>query len=76
MQPTQDQHISFLSHEPLPGLVLEHNDSVRVVKGEHEGDSGSLISVEELGTDPVYLVELASNQDALIPQSFLQRIEA
>lgn len=73
--PTHDQQIAFLSHKPLSGVALEHNDFVRVVNSEHEGDSGSLVSIEELGADPVYLIELESNQDALIPQSYLQRVK-
>lgn len=49
---------------------------VSVVGGEHAGDAGSLISIETLEHDPVYLVELESNIEALIPQSFLQAFKA
>ena len=76
MQPTHEQHNAFLSHEPLPGVLFEHNVYVRVVGGEHAGDSGSLVSIEALGDDPVYLVELESNKDASIPQSCLRVVEA
>ena len=76
MRPTHVQSVAFLSHEPLAGIAFEHNAFVRVVGGEHVGDSGSLVSVEELGNDPVYLVELESNKDALIHQSCLRLAEA
>lgn len=76
MRPTLDQSNAFLSHEPVPGVAFEHNAYVRVVGGEHLGDSGSLVSIEELGDDPVYLVELESNKDALVPQSCLRVLEA
>jgi ribosomal protein S4E len=65
-----------LSRPTLAGVAFEHNTYVRVVGGEHIGDSGSLVSIEELGDDPVYLVELESNKDALVPQSCLRVVEA
>ncbi|MBB6249226.1 hypothetical protein [Rhodanobacter sp. A1T4] len=75
MQPTHKQHNAFLAHEPLPGVAFEHNAYVTVVGGEHVGDSGSLVSVEELGDDPAYLIELESNKDAYIPQSCLRMVD-
>ena len=75
MRPTHKQSNDFLAHEPLPDVAFEHNAYVRVVSGEHAGDFGSLISVDQLGPDPVYLVELDSNKDALIPQSCLRLVE-
>lgn len=72
MRPTFEQCNAFLAHEPVAGVSFEHNANVRVVGGEHTGDSGSLVSIKELGDDPVYLVELESSQDALIPQSCLR----
>lgn len=76
MKPTHDQQNEFLDHRPLPGVSFEHNDAVVVVAGEHSGDSGAIISVEELGDDPVYLVELGSGQDAIVSQSLLRAVEA
>jgi len=76
MRPSLDQQNAFLACEPVAGLAFIHNEYVRVVGGVHQGNSGSLLSIEELGADPIYLVELESNQDALIAQSFLQRAEA
>jgi hypothetical protein len=75
MRPTLEQTNAFLAHEPLPGVEFEHNAYVRVVGGEHAGDYGSLVSVEQLDADPVYLVELESNNDALIPQSCLRLVK-
>jgi len=71
MQPTHDQHNDFLAHRPITGVKFEHDDPVKVTGGKHVGDSGAIISVEDIDTDPVYLVELSSGRDALIPQSFL-----
>jgi len=76
MKPSFDQHNAFLAREPLPSVRFEHNDFVRVASGEHAGINGSIVSVEVLGDDPVYLVELESNQDALVPQSRLSTASA
>jgi hypothetical protein len=74
MKPTHQQSVDFLSHLPVPGVAFQHNDNVSVIGGEHAGDSGSLINILELGADPLYTVELESNQDASIRQSHLQFI--
>jgi ribosomal protein L24 len=74
MKPTRDEHNDFLARRRLAGVSLEHNDYVKVVSGSHVGDAGSIISVEELGDDPVYLVELESGKDARIGQSNLESV--
>jgi len=76
MKPTHQQHNDYLSHEPVPGVSFAHNSYVAIVAGVHTGKSGSLISVESLGNDPVYLVELESGEDVLVPQSCLRAHEA
>lgn len=74
MKATHEQHNDFFAHKSLPGVIFEHNDSVDVIGGEHAGNPGVLISVEELGDDPVFLVELSSGKDALVRQSCLRRL--
>lgn len=55
MRPSPKHYAAFLAHEPLPSVALEHNDYVQVLAGDYAGQSGSIVSVEELGSDPVYL---------------------
>lgn len=62
----------FSDTTPLPGVVLQHNDYVKVVSGAHVGDAGSIVSVEEIGSDPEFVVELESGEDAGIHQSNLE----
>jgi ribosomal protein S4E len=76
MKPTHQQHTDFLAHRSLPGVLFEHNVLVNVVGGTHLGAAGSILSVEELGADPLYLVELTSGQDAHISQSQLRLPDA
>jgi hypothetical protein len=73
MQPTVLQHNAFLAQELLPGVVVRHNEFVRIISGENEGATGSLVSVEELGNDPSFLLELESGYDVLVRQSQLAR---
>jgi ribosomal protein S4E len=69
MKPTFAQHNDFLAHKRIEGVAFEHDDYVLVIAGEHKGDKGSIVSVEELGEDPVYLVELESGGDVCLSQS-------
>jgi hypothetical protein len=73
MKPTLDQHNDFLAHKPIPGIAFEHNESVSITSGEHEGKRGSLVSVEELGPDPLYTLELQSGFDVQVRQSQIER---
>ena len=76
MKPTHQQQNDYLSREPVPGVAFAHNSFVAIVAGEHTGKSGSLVSIEGLGNDPLYLVELESGTDVLVPQSCLRVHEA
>jgi hypothetical protein len=40
MKPTVAQHSDFLAHKLLPGVLLKHNDYVKVISGAHVGDAG------------------------------------
>ena len=73
MKPTSTQHNAFLAQELLPGVTFKHNEFVRVSSGANAGSAGSLVSVEELGDDPVFLLELESGVDILVKQSQLER---
>jgi transcription elongation factor len=76
MKPSMQQANAFLSGELLEGVRFRHNDYVRVINSPNSGDAGSLISIEELGTDPLFLIELQSRQDAKTRQSALELAEA
>jgi hypothetical protein len=74
-KPTLEQHDDFLAHRPLPGVAFAHDDLVTITRGEHAGNVGSLIRVEQLGDDPVYLVEIDSGFEVEVAQSGLQRAD-
>lgn len=75
MKPTIDQHNDFLAHKPIERVRFEHNDSVRIVAGEHEGKNGTLVSIEELGEDPLFVLELEAGFDTRVRQSQIQRCD-
>ena len=73
MRPTLQQSNNFLAHKPIEGVRFEHNDYVRVCSGEYKGHTGSVVSVEELGQDPLYLLELEAGKDVTVRQSEIER---
>jgi hypothetical protein len=74
MKPTMAQHNAFLARQQLPGVAFTHNEFVRVVSGERIGCTGSLASVEELGDDPLFVLELESGFDVRVRQSQIERV--
>jgi hypothetical protein len=65
-----------MSGAVLPGVSVPHNAPVRMRKGAYALQVGSTISLETLGDDPCYLVELADGRDVLVSQSELEIVEA
>lgn len=65
---------AFLAHIPIQGVAFEHNEAVCVVSGEHSGKVGSLVSINSLGHDPSYTLELSSGPDVVVLQSQLRRV--
>ncbi len=72
MKPTHIQRNDFFALRPVFGLTFALKDYVNVISGEFSGTSGTLVSIEEMGTDPVYLVQLDSGIQASLPASLLQ----
>jgi len=74
MKPTAKHHEDFLAQRSIPGVAIKHNAPVAVIGGAHIGTSGSVVAVHELGSDPIYVVEPDSGQDALVRQSLLKTL--
>ena len=62
---------AFLNRESIAGVEYQHNDYVRVTDGPHKGKHGSLVSLLDTETEPVFLVELEEDGDVEIRQSQL-----
>lgn len=74
MKPDTAQRQDFLANRPVSGVPLALHDYVNVIEGEHAGDSGSVVNLEEIGADPIYLVELESGEHVLVTGSHLQHV--
>ena len=61
---------------PIKGVAFLHDDSVRIVSGEHRGAAGSVISLEAKDPEPRYLIELSDGTDAYVLQSELVQANA
>jgi hypothetical protein len=75
MKPSSDQHNAFLAGAVLPGVTFVHNQYVEVVSGQYCGSRGSILSVEELGSDPLLLVELDPGGDVELRQSCIRLLK-
>jgi hypothetical protein len=65
---------AFFRGEATEGIRFGVNAAVRVSKGPHAGANGSVISLEQLDPEPVFLIELGDGSDLLIAQSDLEEI--
>lgn len=62
---------AFLDRERIVGVKFQHNDYVRVIDGPYTGMNGSLVSLEAIESEPIFLVELEEGGDVEIRQSHL-----
>lgn len=69
-----DAGAAFLRREPITDVVFMHNDYVQVMTGPFVGSFGSLVTVECLEPEPIFVVELESGNDGRIPQSALRLV--
>jgi hypothetical protein len=67
----EDLRQRFLNRKRVEGVEYQHNDYVRVTDGEYKGRSGSLISLEAIAPEPLFLVELEDGGDIEVRQSQL-----
>jgi transcription elongation factor len=67
---------AFLARQPIPGVLFSHNDYVRVIRGEHVGQIGVLVSLSKMEADPVFLLEADAWKDIRVRQSELELIKS
>jgi ribosomal protein S4E len=66
---------SWLANEPVAGLQFAHDELVTILAGEHAGMVGSLISVEQIEPDVIYLVEVDSGFNVPARQADIERVD-
>jgi ribosomal protein S4E len=60
---------------PVAGVNFAHDDLVTILAGEHTGNVGSLVSIEQLEPEVVYLVEIDSGFNVPAKQSEIERVD-
>jgi len=71
-EPVLTLHRRWREGDAVEGVRFSHNDGVKILKGEHVGTYGSVISLVEVAPSPTYLVELSTGQDTQVAQSALE----
>ena len=59
--PTPDILNAWREHRPVDGVTFSHDDLVTILAGEHTGNAGTLILIEQLDPEVVYQVEIDTN---------------
>lgn len=67
---------AFLNHSPIPGVRFEHNEYVKIIRGEHVGEKGSLVTVLALTPEPSFVLELETGRDVKVLQSEIEHADA
>ena len=63
----------WMAGESINNVHFKLNDFVTIISGEFEGGTGSVISPEEFGNNPTYLIETSAGKDILVKQNELQK---
>ena len=59
--PTPDIVAAWRAGQSVPGVTFAHEDLVTLLAGEHTGNVGSLVSLEQVDPEVVYNVEIDTN---------------
>lgn len=63
---------AFLCRLPIHGVLFRHNDFVEVTSGPHVGETGSLVTLSKLGTDPEFVLENDAGGEINVRQSSIR----
>ncbi|HEY2346594.1 MAG TPA: hypothetical protein VGH80_12080 [Xanthomonadaceae bacterium] len=59
--PSPDIVNAWRAGQPVPGVGFAPDDLVTILAGEHTGNVGSLVSLEQVEPEVVYHVEIDTN---------------
>lgn len=52
---------AWRARQPVPGVNFGFDDLVTLLGGEHAGNVGSLVSIEQIEPEVVFMVEIDTN---------------
>ena len=64
----------WFAGEKIEGVKFYLNDSIEMVGDENKGAKGSIISLEAMEPEPMYLVELSGGQSVHVKQSCIENL--
>ena len=76
MKASIEQINKWMAGEVVENSMFKLNDDVKIISGNNIGAVGSVISLETVGSDPTYLIELVSGEDANVKQSEIEKIHS
>lgn len=65
------QH-AWRAGDPVDGVHFAHDDLVTILAGEHTGNVGSLVAIEQLEPDVVFLIEIDSGFNVMARQADIE----
>ena len=76
MKASIEQINKWMAGEVVENSMFKLNDDVKIISGNNIGAVGSVISLETVSSDPTYLIELVSGEDANVKQSEIEKIHS
>ncbi|MBS0457942.1 MAG: hypothetical protein JSS44_11490 [Proteobacteria bacterium] len=70
--PSPDTAAAWRGGQGIPGVNFAHDDLVTLLAGEHVGNVGSLIALDQIEPEVIYQVEIDTNFIVPARQSEIQ----
>jgi hypothetical protein len=70
--PSPDIINAWRAHQTIYGVNFAHDDLVTILAGEHAGNVGSLVSIEQLEPEVIFLIEIDSGFNVAARQSEIE----
>ena len=72
--PSPELQAAWRAGKPVAGVNFAHDDLVTLIAGEHTGNVGSLVSIEKLEPEVVFLVEIDSGFNVAARQADIELV--
>jgi hypothetical protein len=72
--PSAEIQASWRAGNPVAGVSFAHDDLVTILAGEHTGNVGSLVSIEEIEPDVIFAIEIDSGFNVSAKQADIELV--
>ena len=73
--PSPDIINAWRAHQLVASVDFAYDDLVTILAGEHAGNVGSLVSIEQLEPEVIFLIEIDSGFNVAARQSEIERVD-